>query len=340
MLGSILLKKKIVTSILRCTVSTTPSPVVTIGFIGLGHMGSKMVSNLAQDGHTVITYDRNAEAIKKVIDANPSNVMGGSIADIAEKCSVIFSMLPNDDIVEGVSQELLKHYTSKDGKQTLHISCSTVSPTIARKLQGAHHQQNMEFISSPVFARPDGISKREATFMLSGNPAGKEIAKKYLALLGRTEDIGEEIGAANVVKLCGNFLIATSIESIAEAMALAEKNGVDRELVMNLLSSSIFNCLIFKGYGQRVSQRDHKPGGFSLELGYKDVSLVNKAARDVNVPMPFLSTLVDRFTSAKAKNRTDMDWSAIGLNVAEDAGIDISKDLQKNYQAIEDAKKK
>ncbi len=198
----------------------------------------------------------------------------------------------------------------------MHISCSTVSPTIARKLQGFHQSHHMEFISSPVFARPDGISRREATFMLSGKAENKAIAQKYLALLGRTEDIGEEIGAANVVKLCGNFLIAvrityllsnynsfihsdcfvlqTSIESIAEAMALAEKNGVDRELVMNLLSSSIFNCLIFKGYGQRVSQRDHKPGGFSLELGYKDVSLVNKAARDVNVPMPFLSTFVDR----------------------------------------------
>jgi len=123
-------------------------------------------------------------------------------------------------------------------------------------------------------------------------------------------------------------------------MALAEKNGVNREQVMNLLTSSIFNCLIFKGYGQRVSQRDHQPGGFSLELGYKDVSLVNKAARDVNVPMPFLSTLVDRFTAAKAKNRAEMDWSAIGLNVAEDAGIDITKDLQKNYELIEDAKKK
>ena len=95
----------------------------------------------------------------------------------------------------------------------MHISCSTVSPTIARKLQTLHHAEKMEFISSPVFARPDGISRREATFMLSGNAHGKEIAKKYLELLGRTEDISEEIGAANVVKLCGNFLIAVSYKS-------------------------------------------------------------------------------------------------------------------------------
>lgn len=98
-----------------------------------------------------------------------------------------------------------------DGKSALHISCSTVSPTIARKLQGVHQSHHMEFVSSPVFARPDGISRREATFMLSGKAENKAIAQKYLALLGRTEDIGEEIGAANVVKLCGNFLIAVRI---------------------------------------------------------------------------------------------------------------------------------
>jgi 3-hydroxyisobutyrate dehydrogenase-like beta-hydroxyacid dehydrogenase len=119
-------------------------------------------------------------------------------------------------------------------------------------------------------------------------------------------------------------------------MALAEKNGVDRERVMNLLSSSIFDCLIYRGYGQRVSQRDHRPGGFSLELGYKDVSLVNKAARDASVPMPFLSTLVDRYTSAKARGRADFDWSAIGLSIAEDAGIDVKADLERNIKNIKE----
>ncbi len=119
-------------------------------------------------------------------------------------------------------------------------------------------------------------------------------------------------------------------------MALAEKNGVDRERVMKLLSSSIFDCLIYRGYGQRVSQRDHRPGGFSLELGYKDVSLVNKAARDASVPMPFLSTLVDRYTSAKARGRSDFDWSAIGLSIAEDAGIDVTADIERNIKNIKE----
>jgi 3-hydroxyisobutyrate dehydrogenase-like beta-hydroxyacid dehydrogenase len=153
---------------------------------------------------------------------------------------------------------------------------------------------------------------------------------------GNCVDYGNDTGASNVVKLCGNFLIAASIESISEAMPLSEKHGVNRQEVMKMLSSSIFDCLIYKGYGQRVSERDHRPGGFSLELGLKDCTLVKQAATEVDVPMPFLSVLLDRYTSAKAKGRKDFDWSAIGLSVAEDAGIDVSKDVARTEKDIKD----
>lgn len=109
---------------------------------------------------------------------------------------------------------------------------------------------------------------------------------------------------------------------------------LDRSQVMDLLSSTIFNCVIYKGYGQRVANRDHRPGGFSLELGLKDVTLVSDAARQAQVPMPFLSVLVDRYTSARAKGRAALDWSAIGLNAAEDAGIDVSADISRNARDV------
>jgi 3-hydroxyisobutyrate dehydrogenase-like beta-hydroxyacid dehydrogenase len=293
-----------------------------LGFIGLGHMGNKMVKNLADDGHHLLIHDRSKQAINATLDINKSyndgpRIKDAAIASIGEHCNIIFTMLPNDAVVEDVSQALLAKHASTaaaaastassapippssgaaaaKGKK-IHVSCSTISPELAKKLTKKHEEHGFTFVSAPVFARPDGISRREAIFMLSGNKDAKNHVTKYLKLLGKIEDFGESTGAANVVKLCGNFLIAASIEAIAESMALAEKNGVDRHKVMSLLSSTIFDCLIYKGYGQRVSQRDHKPGGFSLELGYKDVTLVNKAARDVNVPMPFLSTLVDRYS--------------------------------------------
>jgi len=258
------------------------------------------------------------------------------LEEISKTCDTIISILPNDGIVESVSAVLLENSKSS----LCHISCSTISPNTSRKLSTkfqdykVKHNKDMLFVAAPVFARPDGLAKRQATWMISGQAAGRKIAHEILNHLGKTVDHGDDVGAANVVKLCGNFLIASSIESISESMALAEKHGVNREEVMTLLSSTIFDCLIYKGYGERVSKRNHGPGGFSLDLGLKDMTLVSQAAREANVPMPFLSTLLDRYVSAKAKGRQGMDWSAIGLGAAEDAGIDVAKDIARNMEGL------
>eukprot|EP01038_Epipyxis_sp_PR26KG_P007328 gene7328-9988_t len=305
-----------------------------LGFIGLGHMGSKMVQNLAKDGRSIIVYDKDENAMSNAIKLG-NNISSGSIELIRNNCKLIFSMLPNDKIVKNVSEELLA--SSKLSQHPfLHISCSTISPETARYLTTEHSKLGQSYVSSPVFARPDGLAKRQATWMISGEENDRQIASELLRSSGNIVELGNDAGAANVVKLCGNFLIAASIESIAESMVLAEKHGVDRTKVMEILSSSIFDCLIYKGYGQRVSKRDHRPGGFSLALGTKDVSLVQQAAREVNAPMPFLSVLLDRYVSATAKGRADFDWSAIGLSVAEDAGIDVSEDVKRNQKDIED----
>jgi len=302
-----------------------------LGFIGLGHMGGKMAANIAQDkGCNILVFDMSKDAIAKVTSGS-DKIKGATVAEIASKCDVVISMLPNDAAVRAVSAELMTN--GRPGMT--HISCATVSPTTSRELAEQFKSSSKSFIASPVFARPDGIAKKQAIWMVSGEEAGRHLAASYLESGGKVVDYGEDTGAANIVKLCGNFLIASTIESISESMALAEKHGVDRKDVMKLLSTTIFDCLIYKGYGERVSERDHRPGGFSLELGLKDVSLVSQTAKEASVPMPFLSVLVDRFTSSKARGRTDFDWSAIGLAVAEDAGIDVTADVKRNRDCID-----
>lgn len=144
---------------------------------------------------------------------------------------------------------------------------------------------------------------------------------------------GEDAGAGNVVKLCGNFLIASAIEAIGEALALAEKSGLERQAVMTMLNSTIFDCLIYKGYGDRVAARSHVPGeplvgpGFQLDLGLKDVTLALDVAHKAAAPMPLASLLHDRFLAASARGRGKMDWSALALSNAEDAGVDVSDAL-------------
>ena len=122
-------------------------------------------------------------------------------------------------------------------------------------------------------------------------------------------------------------MIASAIESISEALALAENNGADREVVMDMLSSTIFDCLIYKGYGERVSQRLHMPRdtNFALELGLKDVDLVLDTARKSNTPMPLASLLQNRYIAAYNAGLGDMDWSALGLTVSHDAGATDAK---------------
>lgn len=298
-------------------------------------MGSKMAYNIASDclgyNEVIQVYDRNPDVVEQALKVGKGHLVSASLEDIANGCDVVFSMLPNDLAVKAVSSVLLA-----EGKEGMtHISCSTVSPVTSRALAEEFAVENKSFVASPVFARPDGIAKKQAVWMISGDDDGRALASSYLSNSGRVVDYGVDTGAANIVKLCGNFLIASTIEAVSESMALAEKHGVDRISVMELLSSSIFDCLIYKGYGERVSSRDHRPGGFSLELGLKDVKLVHETAQQADVPMPFCSTLVDRFTSAKARGRGDFDWSAVGLSVAEDAGIDVTKDLEWNREKID-----
>merc|ERR1712217_47456 len=179
-------------------------------------------------------------------------------------------------------------------------------------------------VSAPVFARPDGMRRGEATIPVSGVKWAKS---KAIPLLERTasgvHDFGEDAGSANVVKLGGNFLIASAIEAMAESSALAESYGVDREQFITLMSSTIFDCLIYKGYGHRVSTRDHHPypdAHFALDLGSKDVALVHAAAADARCPMPIASLLRDKFVASQNDGLGSLDWSAVAMRASEDAG--------------------
>merc|ERR1719168_429528 len=142
------------------------------------------------------------------------------------------------------------------------------------------------------------MRRGEATIPMSGPAWAKELARPVLEKTSMgVHDFGEDAGAANVVKLGGNFLIAAAIESIAESAALAESYGVDRERFVALMNSTIFDCLIYRGYGHRVAARDHFPhpdAHFALDLGSKDVSLIHDAAQQAKCPMLIASLLRDR----------------------------------------------
>jgi 3-hydroxyisobutyrate dehydrogenase-like beta-hydroxyacid dehydrogenase len=302
-----------------------------VGFVGLGKIGYAMANNMIKAGvcgsEPPICFDLDKSAMARLSGA----VAAESPEEVGSAADIVFTVLPNDLVLHAVAY-------GADGKSglnafmadgTTHVSCSTVGPWSSRAIAASHRDVGIGFVAAPVFARPDGMAAAQATIPVSG--ASDQIAriKPYLeaTATGVYTTFGEDPGAANVVKLAGNFLIAAAIESLAEALAMAEANGVDREATHQLLTDTIFNCLIYKGYGQRVALRDHAPysdAHFALSLGRKDVALVREAATRANVAMPIASLLVDRFASAVAKGRGELDWSAIGMAASEDSGVDVS----------------
>jgi 3-hydroxyisobutyrate dehydrogenase-like beta-hydroxyacid dehydrogenase len=133
--------------------------------------------------------------------------------------------------------------------------------------------------------------------------------------------VSDDPEKANLVKLSGNFLIATVIESLGEAMALVEKGGVNRHQFLDLLTSSLFSIPVYEKYGTMIADRHFEPAGFAAHLGQKDMKLVLAAAEELKVSLPFASILSDRFLDLAAHGGKNLDWSAIGSLAAKDAAL-------------------
>jgi 3-hydroxyisobutyrate dehydrogenase-like beta-hydroxyacid dehydrogenase len=137
--------------------------------------------------------------------------------------------------------------------------------------------------------------------------------------------VGEKPSLANVVKLSGNFLIASVLESLSEAIAFARKSGVDPTVLLDFLTSTLFNAPVYKTYGGLIVEGKYEPAGFAVPLGLKDVRLVLQAAEAQSVPMPMASVIRDRFITAIARGNQHSDWSVLGRIAAEDAGLPAAK---------------
>ena len=317
------------------TTMTDFTPIkANVIFIGLGAMGLPMAKNVMArlaDGFTLSVIDKNERALAAATQAGAVALGDTPKGVAASKDDVVITMLPNDAVLETVLNDpergLLTSVTG--GFPGIHISCSTIHPDTSRRLAQTH-----KYVGAPVFARADGVANRDASIVVGTNDASLiEQVRPILDAMAKGVFVFSETdaGAGNVVKLCGNFMIAAAIESCAEAAALADCQGLDRVQVMEMLTSTIFDCLIYRGYGMRTAHRQHIVGqplvgpGFALNLGYKDVSLARSVAAAAQQPMPTASLLQDRFLASMAKGRSGMDWSAVALLTAEEAGRDVSE---------------
>jgi 3-hydroxyisobutyrate dehydrogenase-like beta-hydroxyacid dehydrogenase len=288
-----------------------------VAFFGLGRMGAALALRLLDAGHGLAVYNRTPEK------AAPLEAKGAVRAPSPEEAvrpgGTLVTMLADDPALRAVVTDAVLSRLGPDG---VHLSMGTVSPETARELASAHAAQGVQYLACPVFGRPDAAAAGKVWFCISGDAAAKTRVEPLLEVMGqRVFDFGTEPGAANVVKLAGNFLIAAALEAMAEALSLAEKGGVDPKAMHDLLAQTLFACPIYQNYGRAIAEGRFSPPGFSLALGAKDLRLVRDTARAEQVPMPFAAVLEDRFLRSLANGRAELDWTGIALDQREASGL-------------------
>ena len=291
----------------------------TLGFIGLGNMGEPIAANLMASGHALRVYNRTASKATTLVAKGAT--LAKNPADVAAPGGIVFTMVADDRAIDELCLSP-GSFVEKLGPGGIHISLSTIAPATARRLAEHHAKHKVEYVASPVFGRPEAAAAKKLWVCTSGHAAAKARVRPLLEAIGQgIFDFGEDVGSANVVKLCGNFMIASAIETISESLALAEKNGIDKNAVADLFGKTLFACPVYQGYGKSIAAEKFEPAGFRLALGFKDVALALATATTSSTPLPIGSLLHDRYLAAIAKGRGDMDWTAIALGVAEDAGL-------------------
>jgi 3-hydroxyisobutyrate dehydrogenase-like beta-hydroxyacid dehydrogenase len=288
--------------------------VDTIGFIGLGRMGRPMAANLVAAGFDVRVWNRTPGK------APPGAVECASPREVAEQCALVATMVADDAALERVAfgeQGLLAGLR----RGSIHVSMSTISVALSRRLREAHRAAGQGYVAAPVFGRPEAAQKKQLWIVCGGEQKDLAACERLFAALGRGTFPVDEAPQANVVKLTGNFLIAVTIESAGEAAALVEKAGLDPRKVMEFFAGTMFACTAFTGYAARVATTEFEPAGFAMPLALKDMTLALQAGQEVRAPLPFASLIRDRLLAALARGREGWDWSGLASVAREDAGL-------------------
>jgi 3-hydroxyisobutyrate dehydrogenase-like beta-hydroxyacid dehydrogenase len=288
-----------------------------LGFIGLGNMGSPMARNLIAAGHDLTVYNRSREK---------AEALGGSVhvanspLEAARDCDAAITMLSDDSAVEqvvwgesGISRGLRRG--------AVHVGCSTISTALARRLTSEHAAHGQKYVSSPVFGRPEAAAAKKILVVPAGDPETvQQLAPVFDAIGRQTFVAGTEPWQANAVKVCGNFMIASMLESFSEAYATLRKAGVDPHLFLEVMST-LFGSPVYANYGKLIADEKFEPAGFALRLGFKDARLAIETARECQSPMPIASLVHDRLLEAIALGMGDIDWSGVARVSAKHAGL-------------------
>jgi 3-hydroxyisobutyrate dehydrogenase-like beta-hydroxyacid dehydrogenase len=298
----------------------------SIGFVGLGQMGTAMAANLVAAGHRVIAYVRHPEQRSKLaaLGLKPTT----NIANLFD-CEIVISMLPDDaavrEIVFGRETVGLDGLAQGLRPGAIHISMSTISTATSSDLANEHAMNGQGYVAAPVFGNPDAAKARQLYIVVAGAPADVERCRPLFDSLGQqTFVVGTDPAQANLIKLLGNVMTATALEVLGEIVAVIRKRGIDPAPFIDILTNTMFGGRAHKIYSAKILAERYAPG-FRLPLALKDVRLALAEADRAGVAMPSVDVVRDRMVTGIARGHADLDWTALGLIAAEEAGLHGSK---------------
>ena len=289
-----------------------------VAFVGLGAMGLPMAINLVRAGHEVTGWNRSAAR------GEPLRQAGGTLADspaaAASGVEVLVSMVADDDALADVLFNAGALEALPRG--AAHVSCSTISVALSRKLAAAHAERGQSFVAAPVFGRPAVAEAGKLSVLAAGAAEARERCRPLLEAVGQAVyDMGDDPTAASVAKLAGNFLIGAMMEGLAEAFALGRRHGVEAAKLLEVVNGAIIKSPLYDTYGKLMAEEKFEPAGFKLRLGLKDARLALAAADAAAVPMPLASMVHDHLLAAHARGWGDRDWTAMSRIISEGAGL-------------------
>ena len=277
-----------------------------------------MARNLLRAGHDLTIYNRTRGKSESLEQE------GARVADSpAEACrdaEAVITMLSDDPALEavvfgenGIAPAL--------ARGAVHISSSTISTALARRLDAEHARRGQHYLSVPVFGRPEAAESKKLLVVAAGRAEVIDRCRPLFEAIGRQTFVaGAEPWQANALKLCGNFMLASMLETFSEAYATMRKSHVDPHLFLEVMNA-LFGSPVYANYGKIVADQQFEPAGFALKLGLKDVRLVLDTAQECASPMPLASLIRDHLLSAVAQGQAELDWSSVSQVIARNAGL-------------------
>lgn len=291
----------------------------TIGFIGLGSMGRPMANNLLAAGFDLRIYNRTPGKAVDLIASGARAV--ATPVEAVVPGGIVVTMVANDAALEAVTLGV-EGIASGLGSGGVHLSMSTVSPQLARRLADVHREHGSHYVAAPVLGRPAAAAAGKLFILLSGSAEAKERVASLLAVMGQaTRDLGDDPTQGHVAKLAANFMILSLVEVYAEVLTFAEKNGIGRQDMARLFGDTILNAPLFHLYGELLARENYASPGFRLALGLKDIELILATGALSRTPTPVADLVHNRLLTAVAKGRSELDVTALALGVSEDAGL-------------------